>query len=96
METVTLTMTVRNSGNVPLEEIALADNPLGEVVCRQTTLTAGQEMVCIVSEISVLGQHTHNATIQANFGEVTVGDESTSYYLGIPAIQYLYLPVIRR
>jgi uncharacterized repeat protein (TIGR01451 family) len=95
-DTVTLTITVLNTGNVPLDAIALSDDLLGDLECPLSSLDAGDEMVCTASETSVLGQHTHVFTVHASYTGVPVQDVRTSYYLGIPAIQYVYLPMIRK
>jgi uncharacterized repeat protein (TIGR01451 family) len=80
---VTWTFVVTNTGNVPLDEVALTDDQVGPVTCPQTTLAVGEEMTCTATGTAELGQYANTATVVGTDpGGDTVTDDDVSHHFG--------------
>jgi hypothetical protein len=81
---VTWTFIVTNTGNVPLDEVALTDDQLGPVTCPQTTLAVGEEMTCTATGTAELGQYANTATVVGTdaAGDI-VTDDDPSHHFGV-------------
>lgn len=63
---VRLIYTVTNNGDTSLEDIEVADDVLGPVVCPATVLAPGADMDCTLDTPAIVGQHEHNGSVVAS------------------------------
>src|SRR5262249_22687176 len=83
---VTWSYLVTNTGNVPLNSIAVSDDILGAITCPGTSLAPGETMTCTATGVAVAGQYENNGTVTAaptSGGTVTATDPS--HYFGSAA-----------
>ena len=82
-DSITWQYVVTNTGNVPLENIAVTDDQLGAVTCPSDTLGAGASMTCTADGTAEEGQYANTGSVtgQSPLG-VTVTDSDSSHYMG--------------
>jgi len=80
--TVTWTVVVSNTGNVPLSGVAVSDDVLGTIDCPGTSLAVDQAITCETTGIAMAGQHANVATATATYESATVDDTDPSHYFG--------------
>ncbi|HSK75421.1 MAG TPA: hypothetical protein VLQ45_03105 [Thermoanaerobaculia bacterium] len=74
---------VTNTGDVPLVDITVVDDPAIEISCPQDTLEPGESMSCTASETSAACQRRNLVTAAGWTAEgVKVDDDDVSYYYG--------------
>jgi hypothetical protein len=80
------TYVIANTGQVPLTNITLMDNRLGDILssCPGTSLAVGTSMTCTMTGIATLCQYSNVARAEGDApdGE-TIADEDLSHYIGI-------------
>ena len=54
---------VTNTGDVPLTDIVVTDDPEGTASCPQTTLDPGEPMTCEIERTVVAGAYTNTGTV---------------------------------
>jgi len=81
-QTVSWEYVVTNTGNVPLTDITVSDNVLGEI-CAIDFLVAGQSVTCNAEGIAIEGQYENVATATGEYNATTVTDSDPSHYYGI-------------
>ncbi len=89
-ESVEWTYTVRNTGNVVLTGVTVADDQPGvDPDCPSTDLAPDEEMVCSASGVAVEGQYENVGTVTGSppVGD-PVGDADLSHYLGIGGLPF--------
>ncbi len=79
---------VRNTGNVPLSNLALEDTDFDAQIASQcslpATLTEGEAFACIIGPIpAVTGQHQNNATASGDYHGLTESDFDRVNYKGV-------------
>jgi uncharacterized repeat protein (TIGR01451 family) len=79
---VDFTYNIQNTGNVQMTNITVYDDQGISVTCPQTTLEAGESMVCTGSSTAVAGQYTNTAYVTGVHEGTTYksNDESANYY----------------
>ncbi|MEM7530713.1 MAG: SdrD B-like domain-containing protein [Chloroflexota bacterium] len=87
-ETVTWVFTVTNVGNIPLINITLNDDQLGDLTdtCPQTSLQPDESMVCTETGTAEEGLHRNVATVEGVdefINSIVVEDTDVSHYTGI-------------
>jgi hypothetical protein len=81
---VTWEYVVTNTGDVPLTNISVTDNQLGEISCPSTTLEPGESMTCKANGVAELGQYRNVGRVKGTAPDKTeVGDKDDSHYLGV-------------
>ncbi|OPY18708.1 MAG: hypothetical protein A4E23_01328 [Methanomethylovorans sp. PtaU1.Bin073] len=84
-ETVTWTYVVTNTGDVPLENILVTDDVLGNIGTI-ASLDVGKSQTLTATGIATAGQYentgTASAKYSADFGSTTVSDADMSHYFG--------------
>ncbi len=80
---VTWTYRVFNDGNVPLSEIAVADDQGESVTCPATTLEVGEFLTCTATGVATPGQYSNVGTVTATGAGTPVGDTDPSHYVGV-------------
>ncbi|MGH1490145.1 MAG: DUF7507 domain-containing protein [Acidimicrobiales bacterium] len=64
-ETATFTYVVTNTGDVPLEDIAVEDNVVGVITCPRSELGVGESMECTPTTMEVdVGDHTMESCVE--------------------------------
>ncbi|MBN1877563.1 MAG: hypothetical protein JXA33_25295, partial [Anaerolineae bacterium] len=85
--TVQWKYSITNEGNVPLNNVVVTDNILGQI-CTISTLAAGATEACTKSGVATAGQYANVGRVTAIYGSLTVSDEDASHYFGAqPGIQ---------
>lgn len=80
---VTWAYFVTNTGNDALDGIVLSDDVEGPIACPQTTLAAGETMVCEASGVATRGLYANTASVTGvDTTGTTVTDTDPSHYLG--------------
>ncbi len=73
--TITFTYIVANTGNLPVETIAIVDDQLGPITCPETVLAGGASMTCEVTDTAIAGPYVNIATVTGQpidiFGDPT-------------------------
>src|SRR5262249_32603181 len=83
---VTWSYLVTNTGNVPLNSIAVSDDVLGAITCPGTSLAPGESMTCTATGTAAAGQYENNGTVTAvPTSGGTVTDTDPSHYFGSAA-----------
>lgn len=87
-QTVTFTYTVRNSGNVQVTGVAVADTRVSPVACAATTLTVGAATTCTGTTISTAADIAargiaSSATASGVFNGATVSSAAVATTVGI-------------
>jgi len=59
---VNTTYLVRNTGNVPLTDVSVIDDHIGQIACSETVLAPGQMTVCVATGLVVPGAVSRSAT----------------------------------
>jgi uncharacterized repeat protein (TIGR01451 family) len=74
---------VTNTGDVNLTGISITDVPAVTITCPETTLEAGNSMLCTGSGTAIAGQYENNATVTGTspLGQ-DVNDSDPSHYFG--------------
>jgi len=75
--TVVYEYLVTNTGDVPLTDIVVTDDPEGTASCPQTTLDPGEPMTCEIERTVVAGAYTNTGTVT---GQPPTGTPVTSTY----------------
>jgi large repetitive protein len=81
--TVGWTYHITNTGNITLTQVSLSDDGGFNPACGQSTLAAGEAMVCFFEGTAVADQYSNTATVsgQSPVGGPATGQD-TSYYFG--------------
>jgi uncharacterized repeat protein (TIGR01451 family) len=83
-QTVTWTYEVTNPGPATVSALTVVDDQQGPASCPQTSIIAGETVICSINAPAIPGQYTNNATATATLpaggGTVTATDQS--FYLG--------------
>jgi len=87
-ETVTWQYYVTNTGNVPLQNVAVIDDQGAAVACPQDTLAVGECMTCTASGIASEGWYDNEGTASGDYADdvgnsITVSDTDDSSYCGL-------------
>jgi hypothetical protein len=82
--TVTWKYVVKNTGNVRLTDVKVADDKLGLVSCGEWdgTLAAGQTVTCTQTGVATAGQYVNVGSVQGFYGDNKVSDTDPSHYFG--------------
>ena len=81
---VTWKYVVKNTGNIPLENVKVTDNKEGAVSCPKNTLDVGESMTCTKTGIVKEGQYENEATVMAENEKVgKTQDSDKSHYKGV-------------
>lgn len=91
--TATFTYVVRNTGNVPLDNVRVTDDKLGDITCPSTILPTDGSMECIATATVAVGQYRNVGTVVGTptgpnadgAGSVTANDPS--HYFGFVPFQ---------
>ena len=86
---VTWRYVVTNTGNVPLESVAVTDNRNGAVDCPRGRLTIGATMTCVATGTATVGQYSNVGRATGEFiprqgDPMSVSDRDPSHYFGMP------------
>jgi len=84
---ITWTYDVKNTGSVPLTDVAVTDDKVAPVSCPHTTLAVGASMQCTASGNAVAGHYTNKGTVTAKSGSHTYSACDDSSYTGIATPQ---------
>jgi uncharacterized repeat protein (TIGR01451 family) len=80
---VTWTYIVANRGNVPLTNVTVTDDQIGEVSCPLETLAVDQSMFCTATATAEAGQYANLATVTGTPPTgADVSDNDPSHYFG--------------
>jgi hypothetical protein len=80
---VRLDFVVTNTGSVPLDSIAVADDVLGAITsCPRSSLNPGESMTCLADFDVAAGPHRNTATVTADGGGITITDSDPYHYVG--------------
>lgn len=75
---------VTNTGTINLTGLVVVDDRGVSVNCNgQTTLSAGQTLMCTASGVATLGQYSNVGKVTANSASGSVDDSDPSHYLGV-------------
>jgi len=86
-DVVTWTYMVTNTGNIPLDQVAVTDNQLGAIACPQSMLDVGEFMTCTSNGVAVVGQYSNLGTATGTAPDGTVvNDADPSHYFGIDPV----------
>ncbi|WP_440954461.1 DUF7507 domain-containing protein [Methanosarcina sp. Mfa9] len=78
-DTVTWEYVVTNTGNVPLTEIVVQDDQLGEI-CTIPELMPGDSQTCTATGTAEVGQYANIGNATGTYDDMTVSDEDPSHY----------------
>jgi len=79
---VTWSYEIKNTGNVPLEQIEITDDRLG-LICKVDTLAVNKSKTCKHSGKAVTGQYSNMGTVKAKSSRnIEVTDSDPSHYVG--------------
>jgi plastocyanin len=82
--TVTWTYEVTNTGPVPLDNVKVTDDKIGDVTCPKDTLAVGESMTCTMTGTAILGQYENNSTVEGFSPDgIKVTDQDPSHYLAV-------------
>ncbi len=86
-DTVTWEYVVTNTGNVPLTDIVVTDDQLGEI-CTIPELMPGDSQACTATGTAEVGQYANTGNATGTYDGMTVSDEDPSHYYvePVPAI----------
>jgi uncharacterized repeat protein (TIGR01451 family) len=94
--TVTWTYEVINTSNVPLTDVAVSDDPEGQITCPTDEVAPGSSVICLATGTVIEGEYSNSAQASAKFEEITVESPVVvSHYVGVTGFYY-YLPLILR
>jgi hypothetical protein len=81
---VTWTYRVTNTGDVPLSNVTVIDDRIGDIACPSTFLAPGASMLCTATGIAVEGQYENTGSVNGTSETgTTVSDSDASHYFGI-------------
>jgi hypothetical protein len=80
---VAWTYDVTNTGTVTLNNVAVADNKLGDISCPSTSLAPGATMTCLADGTAKAGQYANVGSVSADYKGTTVKDSDPSHYTGV-------------
>ena len=88
--TVTWTYTVKNTGAVALNTVAVTDDKVGAITCPATTLAVGASMTCTKTGTAVAGRYTNTGTVTAKSPtSQAVTASNVDHYFGVTGSQNL-------
>lgn len=73
--------TIRNIGEVDLEDWLISDDQMGEI-CRGTSLAIDEEATCFTTGTATAGQYANIGLVRAFDGTTRIQDDDPSHYFG--------------
>jgi hypothetical protein len=82
------TYEITNTGDLPLEQIAVTDDQLGDITCPADELEPGESMTCTADGFAVEGQYANlGSVIGLTAEDEEATDEDPSHYLGVAFVE---------
>jgi hypothetical protein len=63
---VTWTYEVINTSNVPLTDVAVSDDPEGQIICPTDEIAPGSSVICLATGTVIEGEYSNSAQASAN------------------------------
>lgn len=90
---VVWTYQVTNTGNVPIDTIAVTDNQGVTVTCPMSTLAVGEFMQCSANGTATAGAYSNIGTVVANYlGLQVSASDGSSYFGSAPSVDIQKTP----